>query len=134
METPLGQAYNEEAFRYFLAVERKLSERSPRPFLLLRVDLPTGAGTHGDINPAVAAQLFSGLWRCLRETDVIGWLREGRVAGAILTPVADPSAASVARLIHDKVRGTLCASLPSDTAARLRVRVSRLRPRRTDRG
>src|SRR2546422_1060554 len=40
----LGQAYNEQAFRYFLAIERKRSERSGHPFLLLLVDLKEQEG------------------------------------------------------------------------------------------
>src|SRR5260370_259758 len=32
LEGPQGQAYNESAFRHFLAIERNRSERSARPF------------------------------------------------------------------------------------------------------
>ena len=42
-EGRLGQAYNEEAFRYFLAIERKRAERSHRTFLLLLVDVKKAA-------------------------------------------------------------------------------------------
>src|SRR2546427_11929887 len=89
LEGRLGHAYNEEAFRYFLAIERKRSERSNRPFLLLLVDLKKQQGMTARIDADVAARLFSGLWLCLRETDCVGWFREGRVAGALLTQLAD---------------------------------------------
>src|SRR5207249_10194531 len=75
LEGRLGEAYNEEAFRYFLAIERKRSERSGRPFLLLLVDLKEQSGVTVRIDPMVAPKLFSALWLCLRETDCVGWYR-----------------------------------------------------------
>jgi hypothetical protein len=123
LEGRLGQAYNEEAFRYFLAIERKRSERSGRPFLLLLVALKEQPGLEAGINPTVASDLFSSLWRCLRETDLVGWYREGRVAGAALTELGDGSRAEVPRLIGQRVRGALRDSLPPNIACRLEVRV-----------
>ncbi len=77
-----AQAYNEEAFRYFLEIERKRSESSTRPLLLLLVDV---RGADDVIDQATATQLFAGLAGCLRETDFVGWYRENLVIGAVLT-------------------------------------------------
>src|SRR4029077_9558004 len=87
LEGRLGQAYNEEAFRYFLEIERKRAARARRPVLLLLLDLKEQPAAHMD--PILAGKLFSGLWICLRETDVIGWYREDRVAGAVLTQLEE---------------------------------------------
>src|SRR2546427_7764733 len=38
LEDGPGHPYNEEAFQYFLEIERKRSELSNRPFLLMLVD------------------------------------------------------------------------------------------------
>ena len=119
----LGQAYNEQAFRYFLAIERKRSERSGCPFLLLLVDLKEQSGASVRIDPMVAPKLFSALWLCLRETDCIGWYREERVAGAVLTELGDRRPTEVCRLIGQRVSGVLCEGLPSNVAHRLQVRV-----------
>src|SRR4051812_35693100 len=73
-----GPAYNQEAFRYFLANERKRSEIANRPFLLLLVDLQH-AQSNGGIEPTGATKIFGGLFGSLRDTDVIGWYHEGRV-------------------------------------------------------
>src|SRR6266446_4785495 len=89
LEGRLGQAYNEDAFRYFLEIERKRAARAHRPVLLLLLDLRDQPEIGPRIDPMLAAKLFSGLWRCLRETDVVGWYREERVAGAVLTQVDD---------------------------------------------
>jgi len=123
LEGRLGQAYNEQAFRYFLAIERKRSERSGCPFLLLLVDLKEQSGVTVRIDPMVAPKLFSALWLCLRETDCVGWYREERVAGAVLTELGDRHPTEVCRLIGQRVGGVLNEGLPANVAHRLQVRV-----------
>jgi hypothetical protein len=123
LEGRLGQAYNEEAFRYFLEIERKRTERSGRPFLLLLVDLKQESGISGRIDPTVARELWSGLWLCLRETDFIGWYREERVAGALLVEFHDGPRREVSRMVVQRVAAVLCEHLPSSVARRLHVRV-----------
>ena len=126
LECRLGQAYNEEAFRYFLEIERKRAARARRPVLLLLLDLKEQPAAHMD--PILAGKLFSGLWLCLRETDVIGWYREDRVAGAVLTQLENGPQSNVSGLIRQRAMGALSHGLSSDVARRLRVRVYQLRP------
>src|SRR5436189_3706941 len=85
VEDRQGRAYDEGAFRYFLALEQQRSTRSGRAFLLVLVYLKGKAGAGARIDTTLAAPLFGRLWRCFRESDFIGWYREGRVAGAVLT-------------------------------------------------
>jgi hypothetical protein len=118
-------AYNQEAFRYFLANERRRSELSNRPFLLLLVDLQQPQ-LNGRITSSVATKLFAGLAECLRDTDVIGWYHEGRVAGAVLTHVEDASSTDVSGEIRRRVGLLLSNQLPSSIATRLQVRVYQL--------
>jgi hypothetical protein len=117
--------YNQEAFRYFLANERKRSELSNRPFLLLLVDLQQSQ-LNGHIHPLVATKLFTGLAQCLRDTDVIGWYHEGRVAGAVLTHVEDASSTDVSGEIRGRVTKLLREMLPAFQGERLQVRVYQL--------
>jgi hypothetical protein len=126
LETRLGQACNEEAFRHFLAIERKRSRRSGRPFLLLLVGLKKRRRAAGRIDPTAAASLFACLWQSLRESDVVGWFREGRMAGALLTPPGDVPGTNIADLVCDKVRRSLQESLPPEFVRCLDVRVFRL--------
>ena len=123
VEGRLGQAYNEQAFRYLLAIERKRSERSGCPFLLFLIDLKEPAGASGRLDAMVANHLFSNLWRSLRETDFVGWYREERVAGAVLIELGDRRPTEVSRLIGQRVGARLSERLPSDVARRLRVRI-----------
>ena len=130
LEGRMGQAYNEEAFRYFLAIERKRAARSRRSFLLLLVSIKKRSGVSGPIRSAVATSIFAGLWLGVREVDFIGWFREGRVAGAVLTQGADPLAPDVSRRISQRLTETLRGRVTADVARRLHVRVLQLRPTR----
>jgi hypothetical protein len=123
LEGRLGHTYNEQAFRYLLAIERKRSERSGCPFLLLLVELKDQEGASARLDPMVANTLFSDLWRCLRETDCVGWYHEERVAGAVLTELGNGRAMEVSSLIGKRVSARLYEHLPSDVARRLRVRI-----------
>lgn len=116
------EAYNEEAFRYLLDIERKRSGRSGRPFLLLLLDLVPN-GSHAAIDPATALQLFAGLRLCLRETDVVGWYVDRRVAAAVLTDLGDVAVADVSEMIARTAGAVLRECLPPHLASGVRIRV-----------
>lgn len=74
---------NEEAFQRMLAVERKRTERSRKPFLLMLLDAGNhqGSGRNGKaLDSIVPALLLS-----TRETDVIGWYKEQATVGVIFS-------------------------------------------------
>jgi hypothetical protein len=119
----LQQAYDEGAFRYFLTLEQRRAKRSGRAFWLILVSLDDPAGSGRAIDTTMAATLFARLWRCFRETDFIGWYREGRVAGVVLTEMRDGVDGGIGRLAVHRVRSALCDGLPADVAHRLHVEV-----------
>jgi hypothetical protein len=125
----LGHAYNEEAFRYLLGVQQKRSERSDAPFLLLLVQLKEHPTLGARIEPWIARKLFAGLWRALREADVIGWYREEQIAGALLTELPSGPREEASRVVTQRVADTLLVLLPSSIADRLQVRVCQIQPR-----
>jgi len=119
-----GDAYNEEAFRYFLDLERKRSELSNRPFVLLLVDFSQESSvTTPEIDAGSAQKLFSALAACVRETDFIGWYRAGSVAGAVLTQHSDTPGADVQEAVSRRFEQNLRKQLPSDLEGLVRVRV-----------
>ena len=120
-----GRAYNEAAFRHFLAVERRRAERSMRSLLLVLVTLRQSPGLSAKINDATAAALFRGLGASVREVDFVGWYREGRVAAAVL-PQGVKASGDVPHLIADRVVIALRKRLSADQSRNLRVRVVRL--------
>jgi hypothetical protein len=117
--------YNEEAFRYFLDVERRRAEDSKRPFLLLLVALLKTDPDH-DRTPADA--LFAALATCLRETDFVGLYHAESVIGAVLTKHAHSVGADAQAIVRDRVLASLRKSLPAAVAARVKARVYRLPP------
>jgi len=123
-----GHAYDERAFRHLLDVERKRAERSRRPILLLLVIVKKQKTATQRISPDVAAAIFSGLWLCVREVDFIGWFREGRAAGVVLSQGPEPHSADVPRRLGERIARALRAQVPETVANRLEVRVLELRP------
>ena len=119
------RAYNEAAFRLFLAVDRWRAERSTRSLLLVLVAVRQGPGTSAKLTAAAAAALFSGLGTCFREVDFVGWYREGRVAAAVLAQGVNASG-EVPHLIAERVLPILRKGLSADQSSNLRVRVVRL--------
>jgi hypothetical protein len=122
VEDRTSQAYNEEAFRHFLAVERKRSGRAGRSFLLLLVSMRTGPGDVVPIATPTAGRLFAALSECVREVDFIGWYRAERIAGAVLIQ-GDRPEPDAARRINERVTAVLRNRLPAHVAERLDVRV-----------
>jgi hypothetical protein len=124
------QAYNEHAFRYFLGIERNRSERSRRSSLLVLVNLRRHSESGSHIAPSVAAKIFAGLSRCVREVDFVGWHRENRIAGAVLAQGSDAPDPDVTRRISQRVTDMVAEQLPAHLAGRLHVRLVHLRPKR----
>lgn len=121
-----GQAYNEQAFRHFLTIERKRAARASRTFLLLLVSLRKQPGVSVAFSPRLASRLFSGLALCVREVDFIGWYREGRVAGAVLIQGIGTPDPDAARRIGERVTQILGRRLSAAEVQRLQVRVLQL--------
>src|SRR5260370_970741 len=121
----VGRAYNEAAFRHFLAIDRWRAERSSRSVLLVLVTVRRNAGTSAKLTDTMAAALFRGLGACVREVDFVGWFREGYAVGAVL---AQPGNASdeVPQVISQRLLGVLTKRLAADQSRNLRVRVVRL--------
>jgi hypothetical protein len=120
----LGPAYNEVAFRHFLAIERRRAERGRRALLLLLVNLKIDRRSRAPLGSRMSGQIFEVLGACVREVDFVGWHREGTVAGAVIA-LRLGAPADVQQLLAERVGNALHARLPKDEA-QLRVRVVRL--------
>ena len=117
----VSHAYNEAAFRYFLAIEKARAARSLRPLLLVLVKLRTPKN-HPGVKPHTSLALFAGLRACVREVDFVGWYRQDTVAAAVLAPTSTASQKVRHQLIARVVR-ILTQKLPADDTAGLEVRV-----------
>ncbi len=117
------RAYNEAAFRYFLAIERKRAERARSSLLLMLVSLKQLSGARMALTPATSAGVFSALNSCVREVDFVGWYHEGLVAAAVLAPTGSPSHTTMRQKLSVRARRALQDTLSTADAARVEVRV-----------
>ncbi len=122
----ISEVYDQEAFRHMLAIERKRARFAKTTILFLSVRITDEAGSGVKISRTIARILFAGLGHCFREVDFVGWLRQGRVAGAVLAqgPVA-PGDDVLPRIV-ERVSHLLSRRVPLAAAQRLDVRVIRL--------
>lgn len=116
------ETYNEAAFRYFLKVEEKRFLRSNKRFLLLLVDVHDESGNLEDFDPLVGRKLLAALWPCVRETDFVGWYRQGSVIGVACTQVDDTQGAAMATMVAERYQKAMREALSEEAGNRLQVR------------
>ena len=86
-------ALDGESFQRMLALERKRSERSRKPFLLMLVDL--GERLPSTSNDKVNDSIVSALSLATRATDLIGWYKDDSVIGILFTEIVIEDRSSV---------------------------------------
>lgn len=123
LECPRGEEYDEETFGYFLAMEQARAERSNHPLRLLLVSLEPVPGQPMPFPRAGAVRAFAALRLALRDTDVMGWYRQERVAGVVLTVPPGPAAAETVAPLERRVGEGLRRRLPETLARMVRVTV-----------
>lgn len=100
---------DEETFRKMIAIERKRTERSNAPFLLmlLEADKDQSAKKHrATLDSATAVLLASS-----RDTDLIGWYKGREILGAIFTGLVFSDKQLILDTFLNKISATLRAEL-----------------------
>ncbi len=106
------EVLNERTFKRMIAVERKRTERSREPFLLMLLE----AGNHqgSEKNGKALDDMLSVLPLSIRETDVIGWYKDRTTVGVMFTGLACNDKNSILSVILNKVSSTLLDQLTPD--------------------
>jgi lipopolysaccharide/colanic/teichoic acid biosynthesis glycosyltransferase len=110
---------NEEAFHRMIAIERKRTERSKQPFLLvlLQDEHPQRSQRNsGLLNSMVFALLSS-----IRETDGIGWYKHRTTVGVMYTGLLASDKNSALRMIQARVAATLGEIISSDQLSHVNI-------------
>jgi hypothetical protein len=107
--------YNEAAFRYFLAVERKRAEHTRRPLLLIMIRTRKQSRTRLRREPEVARAVLGVLGACVREVDLVGWYRDGLIAAALL-PLNDTASHNTRQAVVARITDVLQHSLAYKSA------------------
>ena len=113
------EALNEQTFLRMIAIERKRTERSKDAFLLMLLeDRGPDVTESADktLEKIVAALLSSS-----RETDVIGWYKEGMIAGVMFTGIVEAEKAEVLNIILKKVTTLLRERLPYEATEHISI-------------
>jgi exopolysaccharide biosynthesis polyprenyl glycosylphosphotransferase len=115
-----GGVLNEETFHAMLMQERRRAERSRKLFVLMLLDAASfvADGTAGKIMP----QIQSVIMNSSRETDIIGWYKEGIVLGVIFTEV-NVDSKPITEVLRSKVVNALHKELNRSISSRLAVTV-----------
>ncbi len=103
---------NEETFKRMIAVERKRTERSREPFLLMLLE--PGNRQVSEKNGKALDKMLSVLLLSIRETDVIGWYKDQAVVGVIYTGLASDDKNSILSSILSRVSNALRDRLTPD--------------------
>jgi exopolysaccharide biosynthesis polyprenyl glycosylphosphotransferase len=110
-----GQRYSvlaEEPFHRMIALERKRTERSGQPFVLLLID--AGDCLPSDSNGRVLGKILSALSLSTRETDVTGWYKQHSVVGVMFTDISAEERGSILGTVMSRVSQTLQNNLSLD--------------------
>jgi lipopolysaccharide/colanic/teichoic acid biosynthesis glycosyltransferase len=100
---------NQDAFRRMISLERKRSERSRKPFLLMLLDM--GKQLPSERNGRALVKVLSSLSIATRETDVTGWYTEHSVAGIMFTEIGYEDRGSILSTLMNRVSETLHQNL-----------------------
>ena len=110
-------ALSEGVFHSMLTLERRRAERSRRPFVLMLLDanLENGAAA-GVLNQAVEVVLD-----IKRETDLVGWYKEGAIFGVIFTEVTFVPESAIVDTLRTKFERALITHLGAYKAGKLSI-------------
>jgi len=96
---------SEEAFQRMIAIERKRTERSCKPFLLMLLD--TGSSHSGPNNGKAFRKVVLTLLASTRETDVTGWYKDSTIVGVMFTELVLDEKKSILSTMLKRVTSAL---------------------------
>jgi len=76
---------SEEVFHRMISLERKRTERSHKAFLLMLLEM--GDGISANNAQSSLAKILDVLFPATRETDIVGWYKNGRIVGTMFTEI-----------------------------------------------
>lgn len=106
------EVLNEKTFRHMIAIERKRTERSREPFLLMLLEAGNHQGSNENgtsLDNMAAALLSSG-----RDTDVVGWYKDQTTVGVMFTGLVVTDKNMILSTILSRVKTVLQEELKFD--------------------
>jgi lipopolysaccharide/colanic/teichoic acid biosynthesis glycosyltransferase len=98
-------ALNEESFKRVIAIERKRTERSKSPFVLMLLEVTNHQ--HQEKTKRALDCIVAALLSACRDTDLVGWYKEGCIVGVMYTGLVMSDKNSILSAILNRVSETL---------------------------
>jgi lipopolysaccharide/colanic/teichoic acid biosynthesis glycosyltransferase len=112
---------DEESFHRTIALERKRTERSHTPFLLMLLDI--GNCLPLDTEDKILKKILAALSLSTRETDVTGWYASRTVVGVMFTEVVVDGKGAVVSAMLSRVSATLRSNLSLEQFNRITISI-----------
>jgi lipopolysaccharide/colanic/teichoic acid biosynthesis glycosyltransferase len=107
----------ENVFHSMLTLERRRAERSRKPFVLMLIDANLENGAAEQIlRQAVDIVVVS-----KRETDLVGWYKQGAILGVIFTEVNLDGELPITETLRTKIGTALVKHMGRDRASRIAI-------------
>jgi lipopolysaccharide/colanic/teichoic acid biosynthesis glycosyltransferase len=103
---------HEDSFKRMIAIERKRTERSREPFMLMLVEAGDSHRAEKHVRPL--ERILSAMLCSTRETDVVGWYKDQATVGVIFTGLAIEDKNIVLSTILSRVSTALRDELTSE--------------------
>ena len=110
---------DEASFRQMIALERKRTERSGKPVLLMLLD--AGISLPFDKAERVLSGMVSALSLSTRDTDVTGWYKENSVVGVMFTEIGIDDHGAILGVMMNRVSQALQNNLSLDKFSQITI-------------
>ncbi len=110
---------SETAFHRTISVERKRTERSKNPFLLMLLE--TGKDNGSAKNGQALQNILDALAASTRDTDVIGWYKGQSTIGVVFTELTFTDKGSVLSTMLTRMSATLRESMSFEQLGRISI-------------
>lgn len=122
LESPSGSdraPLDEATFKRMIAIERKRTERTKAPFLLMLIEAESDEGPKR--SAMTLASVTLALLTSSRDTDLIGWYKDRATLGAIYTGLAAGDKHTTLNTFLNKVNTTLRAELSEEQLSQVKI-------------
>ena len=112
-------ALDESNFKRVIAIERKRTERSKAPFVLMLVEAM--GHQESDKTSKALDRIIVALLSSSRDTDIVGWYTERKTVGALFTGLGTDDKSVVLSTILSRVSATLKEELTFDQFSQISI-------------
>jgi len=105
----------ESIFHSMLTLERRRAERSGSPFVLMLLDANSENGAAEEI----LSRAIDVVFKSKRETDLVGWYKQGAILGIIFTEVSLEAEVPITEILRSKIETAFVKHLGPDQASKI---------------